>query len=1471
IDFHAEVTVHESVDLPKDVVDARAGNPVTLGQGGPDLYGYRWIDSDEPGGPTFDWVDIATTGTPLFSSTGDDVNVGPSPIGFTFPFYGNDFTEFRVSSNGWISFTNTTTDYSNDPLPSSGGPENLLALFWDDLVVDLGIGGNVYYEYDGARLIIQYDGVRRYSNGGPYTMQAILSPSGTIVYQYLSMAGQLDSATVGIQNDTRDDGLTIVFNNAYVHDGLAIRIEAFPEWLSVAPTSGVIPAGGSEVVNANFNASGLFGGSYTADIVINSNDPSVPTLAVPATLNVTGAPQIQVSATTIDFGSQFVGFPTPRNLVISNAGTDDLIISGAAMSAPEFVTNLTPPVTLGPTQVLLIDLSFVPSSATTFNGTLTIASNDPNSASTVIDLTGAGLVPPLASVTPTSLDSDLFTGDSEVQTLTLTNSGGSDLNFLVQSDLSIATSVIHDSPDLGKGDVDTRPGILGSGGPDNFGYSWMDSDEPGGPSFDWVEISGTGTPLFSSTGDDVNVGPSPIGFTFSFYGNDFTEFRVSSNGWISFTNTSSDLSNDPLPSSGGPENLLALFWDDLIVRPSDGANVYYEYDGSRLIIQYDNVARFGSGGPYTMQALLYPTGKIVYQYLSMQGTRLDEATIGIQNDVRDDGLTVVYNDDYMHDGLAIRLQATPDWLTTNPSAGVVPPGGSTSIQVTFDATGLFGGAYDGAVRIQTNDPTAGLIVVPAHLDVTGIPLIAVEPASLHFGAVYLTQSNTLELTVSNPGTETLEVTGITSDDPEFSADIAVFNVAPLQSQVVNVTFSAATAGSHDALLSIVHNADGSPMDVPLSAVGVVSPEIVLNPTSIEGAAMPGGQKVKTITVCNDGGSDLSFSVAEAEHTTGVQVFDELELAKQLDEEGSVEAVDPRPGILGSGGPDLFGYSWIDSDEPGGPAFDWVDITAVGTPVPFGSYRDDGNEGPIPLGFDFPFYGDTFSELNACTNGWMSFTSTQTSYTNQPLPNSGFSTPENLLSPWWDDMVYDESDGNYAYYHNDGSRFIVTYYVRRIAQFSPPFYEFQVILYPNGNIVYQYNEVGTTLNSSTIGIQNGTRDDGLTVAYNDGSYIHDGMAILFSAGTDWLAVEPASGVIPAGECMDLTVTMDASELEAGDYTGSITLTSNDITDPVVDVPVLFHVGTVDVADTDADPNTLNVAANGRWVTVYVELPPEYDPADVLIETVLLNGVVPAETSPFSSDEDFNENGIPDLMFKFDRSAVAAVLPAGESVELTVTGEIEDTTFFVASDFIRVINPTMTSLNGGEVLAAGGFYTITWDDPVEWDVDHADLFWTTDDGATWYEIAVDLQGTSWTWDVPVDMTTENARIRVFVYDSDGMLGFDTSDAVFEVVGQVTGVTPSAKPRSFALAQNAPNPFNPRTVISFDLPRDEDVRVSIYDVKGRLVKTLVSEPMTYGTHEAVWDGVDNRGNRVATGVYYYQIVAGRFTDTKRMVLMK
>ncbi len=89
--------------------------------------------------------------------------------------------------------------------------------------------------------------------------------------------------------------------------------------------------------------------------------------------------------------------------------------------------------------------------------------------------------------------------------------------------------------------------------------------------------------------------------------------------------------------------------------------------------------------------------------------------------------------------------------------------------------------------------------------------------------------------------------------------------------------------------------------------------------------------------------------------------------------------------------------------------------------------------------------------------------------------------------------------------------------------------------------------------------------------------------------------------------------------------------------------------------------------------------------------------------------------------------------------------------------------------------------------------------------------------------------------------------------------------------SLSQNFPNPFNPVTTIKFALKEKGHVSLKIYDIAGRLVKTLVNEVRRAGYHEERWDGTNNRGANVASGVYFYRFRAGGFEDTKKTVLLR
>ena len=91
------------------------------------------------------------------------------------------------------------------------------------------------------------------------------------------------------------------------------------------------------------------------------------------------------------------------------------------------------------------------------------------------------------------------------------------------------------------------------------------------------------------------------------------------------------------------------------------------------------------------------------------------------------------------------------------------------------------------------------------------------------------------------------------------------------------------------------------------------------------------------------------------------------------------------------------------------------------------------------------------------------------------------------------------------------------------------------------------------------------------------------------------------------------------------------------------------------------------------------------------------------------------------------------------------------------------------------------------------------------------------------------------------------------------------------SFVLEQNSPNPFNPSTTIAFTLPNQLQTRLSIYNIEGKEVATLVDQVLDGGLREVAWNGRDDRGNSVSSGVYFYRLTAGNQTLTKKMVFLK
>ena len=148
----------------------------------------------------------------------------------------------------------------------------------------------------------------------------------------------------------------------------------------------------------------------------------------------------------------------------------------------------------------------------------------------------------------------------------------------------------------------------------------------------------------------------------------------------------------------------------------------------------------------------------------------------------------------------------------------------------------------------------------------------------------------------------------------------------------------------------------------------------------------------------------------------------------------------------------------------------------------------------------------------------------------------------------------------------------------------------------------------------------------------------------------------------------------------------------------------------------------------------------------------------------------------------------------------------------------------------------------------------VFRTTDNGDNWNEINTGLT---------------NSNVSALATNSTGHIFAGTSGAgVFRSLASTTKVeeVASARPSSFVLEQNYPNPFNPSTTIEFALEKRSPVKLKVFDITGREVARLVDDILTPGSYKVVFNATG-----LPSGIYFYRIKAGKYTHTKKLMLLK
>jgi hypothetical protein len=301
-----QVSESDATTATKENPDLSKGSSIR-GSGGPDLFGYEWIDSNDPDGPDYVWNDISLSGilvtnwvpTSSYPAT-DEGKAGPFNLGFTFKYYGIEYSNVWFCSNGFVSFVDITdAGMSNSNIPSSSIPNNLIAGIWDDL--DGQTTGKVYYKQEPTKFIVQYDNWPGYYSGtGPFTWQFVIHKNGKVILYYKTISGTSNSATVGIENSAGNDGLQVAYNATYLQNNLALQFSAEPEWLLAENLQGTVYNGNSIAVLLNFVTEGLDSGDYSMDMVITSNDPLHSEIIVPIAMKITSIVPVELSSFTAE-------------------------------------------------------------------------------------------------------------------------------------------------------------------------------------------------------------------------------------------------------------------------------------------------------------------------------------------------------------------------------------------------------------------------------------------------------------------------------------------------------------------------------------------------------------------------------------------------------------------------------------------------------------------------------------------------------------------------------------------------------------------------------------------------------------------------------------------------------------------------------------------------------------------------------------------------------------------------------------------------------------------------------------------------------------------------------------------------------------------------------------------------------------------------------------------------------------------
>ena len=908
---------------------------------------------------SINFIDISPAGTGRkVLGNGDDISrVLPAAdlSGFAFPYFGTTYTSIYVSTNGIITFGAGSTIFVNGNLAASPA-QPTIAAFWDDLNLLPASNGNIYYLVSGSgasqALTIQWSNALRFpAVEPPISFQAVLSANGDVQLNYgpSVSAAQIAVATTGLKK---------------------------------AGTT----AATSQPILLNFN--GLL-------------TPAAPNQLVGANISA------KYSAATNSFGLAPSGTTSPDTYAVT-------LTAGERNTAS--LTALTP-------------------------SGLSIS---------VLDGSGAVVQSGVAGTTTFTVPT------SGVYYLQINGGPSADYSLVVTKNAAFESEPNDSLPSAQN--ITGVPAVLGAltaGSASPFAAS------PAPYSF--TDISTTGSAIVGLVGDDLSL-PAPIGFAFPFYGVSYTELYVSTNGLITFGGANNSFGNTDLGASPQQAAIAAYWDDLVVgggVNSHVFTQLVGTGAGQQLIIQWNDLSYFPPGvGGMTFQAILSADGTIQFNYADLTAGAPgihDEgvsATVGVRggnsrllasfnsaNPLIGSGKSIVITQKAV-DVYAITLAPSQGGLTVST---LTPGDGAGEFVNTLDpkivlrdatgaivATGVAGpdgrnetlsaanGLVPGAtyfIEVSSDGGTSGEYVISTAITAASpstTTLTAVPNPNLAGNPVTFTA--TISPSPGSAGT----VTFLDNNHPVPGGS----NV-PVINGVATFATSGLPAGSHP-FTAVFSGASGLAGSTSAVLVQVIDPGAPTTTTIVSASPNPASaQQPFTVTVIVADGVSAAgepITLVDASNSDTVVAVGILTPGQGVS--GRATILVPG-GSLSVGTHNLvanYGGSASNLASSSAPfaqtiavattsttlsgvfavaaaAPEFIDISSTGTVIAALTGADD-RAAPIPIGFNFPFYGMTNSDVFVSSNGLLSFVAGNPSFVNTNLV---VGPPQATIAPFWDDL------------------------------------------------------------------------------------------------------------------------------------------------------------------------------------------------------------------------------------------------------------------------------------------------------------------------------------------------------------------------------------------------------------------------------------------------------------------------------------